>query len=140
MTAWTEEAILAKGLKLREPVRVIPPADAVTLNLPLPPSTNNLFVTIPKKGRVRSQDYCRWHKRAFDELTAQKAGKVKGRFSIVISVGRIKRRADVDNRSKAILDLLAGVVTDDDSYCERMSIGWSDEVPAERVSVTVRAA
>ena len=140
MSNWTEEAILAKGLKLREPLRATPPVDAVTLDLPLPPSTNNLFVTIPKKGRVRSQDYCRWHKRAFDELVLQKAGRIKGRFSIVISVGRIKRRADVDNRSKAILDLLAGVVTDDDSYCERMSIGWSDDVAAERVTVTVRAA
>lgn len=140
MTAWTEAAIAAKGLKIAEPVRFKPPVDAVTLNLPLPPSVNGAWVNVPGKGRVRSEPYRRWHKLAFDELMLQKPGRIVGKFAIVINVGRIKRRADVDNRSKALLDLLASIVTDDDANCERMSIGWSDEVPAERVTLTVRAA
>jgi len=140
MTVWTEEAILAKGLKLREPLRVVAPVDAVTLDLPLPPSVNSAWANIPGKGRVRSAGYRRWHKLAFDELTLQKPGKVAGAYAIVIQLGRVKRRCDVDNRIKPILDLLAGAVTGDDALCERVSAGWSDEVPAERVSVTVRAA
>jgi len=139
MTVWTEEAILAKGLKLREPLRVVAPVDAVTLDLPLPPSVNSAWANIPGKGRVRSAGYRRWHKLAFDELTLQKPGKVKGRFAIVIEVGRVKRRCDIDNRGKCLLDLLSGSVTDDDAMCERLSIGWSDTVPAERVTVTVRS-
>jgi len=139
MTAWTEEAILAKGPRLREPLRVVAPVDAVTLDLPLPPSVNSAWANIPGKGRVRSAGYRRWHKLAFDELTLQKPGKVKGRFAIVIEVGRVKRRCDIDNRGKCLLDLLSGSVTDDDAMCERLSIGWSDTVPAERVTVTVRS-
>lgn len=137
---WTEEAIRAKGLNIAEPVRFKPPADVVTLNLPLPPSVNGAWVNVPGKGRVRSEPYRRWHKLAFDELMLQKPGSIPGAYAIVINLGRIKRRADCDNRCKPILDLLANVVTGDDALCERVSIGWSDDVPAERVTVTVRRA
>ena len=142
MTAWTEDAIAAKGLKIRDQtVRVIStPAEVVTLSLPLPPSVNMAWVNVPGKGRVRSPEYRRWHKLAFDELTLQRPGRVSGKFSVVINLGRIKRRADCDNRAKPILDLLANVVTDDDALCERMCIGWSDDVKAERVVVEVRRA
>lgn len=142
MKGWSTEALAAKGVKFREQaVRVIStPADVIRIELPLPPSVNMAWQNVPGKGRVRSPEYRRWHKLAFDELSLQRPGHIAGKFAIVIDVGRIRRRADIDNRAKAILDLLAGVVTDDDSLCERMSIGWSDQVAAERVSITVRRA
>ena len=142
MTAWTEEAILAKGLKISgQSVRVITmPADLVTLTLPLPPSVNMAWTNVPGKGRVRTPEYRRWHKLAFEELTAQHPGKIVGKFCAVINLGRIKRRADADNRLKPILDLMSGVVTDDDALCERVSIGWSDAVPPERFTIDVRRA
>lgn len=142
MTVWTEEAILAKGLKISgRSVRVITmPADLVTLTLPLPPSVNMAWTNVPGKGRVRTPEYRRWHKLAFEELTAQHPGKIVGKFCAVINLGRIKRRADADNRLKPILDLMSGVVTDDDALCERVSIGWSDAVPPERFTIDVRRA
>ena len=140
MTAWTEADLHRRGLRISTPARFTPPADVVTLTLPLPPSVNMAWTNVPGKGRVRTPEYRRWHKLAFDELTLQRPGKIPGRFAIVINVGRIKRRADVDNRSKALLDLLSGVVTEDDAMCERLSIGWSDDVPAERVTIDVRRA
>lgn len=142
MTAWTEESLRAKGLKIRDQVvRVIAtPADVVRVEIPLPPSVNMAWMNVPGKGRVRTPEYRRWHKAAFDELTAQHPGKIAGKFAVVIDLGRIKRRADADNRLKPILDLMSGVVTDDDAMCERASIGWSDTVPAERVVVIVRRA
>ena len=142
MKVWTEESLAAKGLKIREQVvRVISlPTDLVTLSLPLPPSVNMAWTNVPGKGRVRTPEYRRWHKLAFEELTAQHPGKIVGKFCAVINLGRIKRRADCDNRTKPILDLLAGVVTDDDAHCERVSTGWADDVPAERVVVIVRRA
>jgi Holliday junction resolvase RusA-like endonuclease len=141
MTTWTLEAIEKKGLKVRDTVRVIAtPAEVVRLELPLPPSINHAWQNVPGKGRVRSPEYRRWHKLAFDELTLQRPGKITGRFCVVISLGRIKRRADVDNRAKPVLDLMSGVVTDDDAACERLSIGWADDVPAERITVEVRKA
>lgn len=142
MTVWTEDAIAAKGLKIRDQVvRVIStPAEVVTLSLPLPPSVNMAWTNVPGKGRVRSPEYRRWHKLAFDELTLQRPGKVEGKFAIVIQVGRVRRRMDLDNRLKCLLDLLSGIVIDDDSQAERISIGWADEVPAERIVATLRSA
>jgi Holliday junction resolvase RusA-like endonuclease len=126
--------------KLSEPKRFTQPVDVVRLELPLPPSVNSAWANVVGVGRVRSTGYRRWHKRAMDELMLQKPGRVSGAYCIVIKLGRIKRRCDVDNRAKPLLDLLANVVTDDDSQCERMSIGWADDVPSERVVVEVRAA
>jgi len=140
MTAWTEADLHRRGLRISTPVRFTPPADVVTLTLPLPPSVNMAWTNVPGKGRVRTPEYRRWHKLAFEELTAQHPGKIVGKFCAVINLGRIKRRADADNRLKPILDLMSGVVTDDDALCERVSIGWSDAVPPERVTIDVRRA
>lgn len=139
MTAWTEEAIRGKGLRILDHSRALS-AETITLSLPLPPSVNGAWSNIPGKGRVRSAEYRRWHKLAFDELTVQKPGHIAGRFAVVINAGRIKRRCDIDNRIKPLLDLLSGSVTDDDAMCERVSAGWENDVPAERVVVIVRRA
>jgi len=140
MTAWTEADLHRRGLRISTPARFTPPADVVTLTLPLPPSVNMAWTNVPGKGRVRTPEYRRWHKLAFEELTAQHPGKIVGKFCAVINLGRIKRRADADNRLKPILDLMSGVVTDDDALCERVSIGWSDAVPPERFTIDVRRA
>lgn len=142
MTAvWTEEALARRGLRIRESSRAVAmPADAVTLELPTPPSVNNAWTNVPGTGRVRSPGYRRWHKQAFDELGLQSPGRIHGKFAVVINVARIKGRADVDNRIKPILDLLAGTVTDDDANCERVSAGWSDDLEPGRVTVIVRRA
>lgn len=142
MKGWTVKALEAKGVKVREQtLRVLSkPVDVVALTLPLPPSVNMAWINVPGKGRCRSPEYRRWHKLAFDELALQHPGKIPGRYAIVINVGRIKRRCDLDNRIKCLSDLLSGVVIDDDAMCERLSIGWADDVPAERVVLEVRAA
>ena len=140
MSAWTEADLHRRGLRISTPARFTPPADVVTLTLPLPPSVNMAWTNVPGKGRVRTPEYRRWHKLAFEELTAQHPGKIVGKFCAVINLGRIKRRADADNRLKPILDLMSGVVTDDDALCERVSIGWSDAVPPERFTIDVRRA
>ena len=140
MSAWTEADLHRRGLRISTPARFTPPADVVTLTLPLPPSVNMAWTNVPGKGRVRTPEYRRWHKLAFEELTAQHPGKIVGKFCAFINLGRIKRRADTDNRLKPILDLMSGVVTDDDALCERVSIGWSDAVPPERFTIDVRRA
>jgi len=136
-SAWELADIEKKGLKIIDAKHALA-ADTVTLSLPLPPSVNMAWKNVPGIGRVRSQEYRRWHKLAMDELALQKPGHIAGKFLAVINLGRIRRRADCDNRTKPVLDLLAGIVTDDDAYCERVSTGWVDDVPAERVVVIVR--
>ena len=70
----------------------------------------------------------------------QKPGRVVGKFAALISIGRVNRRCDIDNRIKPILDLLKGDVIEDDSLCERVSAGWSDTIESGRVVVEIRRA
>lgn len=139
-SVWTEADIAAKGLRISTPERFRPANDVVTINLPMPPSVNACWANVEKVGRVRSTAYRRWSKLAMQELQAQRAGRVAGKFAVVIRLGRIKRKADCDNRAKPILDLLAGVVTGDDALCERLSIGWDDTVESGFAKIEVRSA
>jgi len=137
---WTLKDIEARPhVKLSTPLRFKPAADVVSVQLTMPPSVNACWANVPKKGRVRSTAYRRWSKLATQELQQQQAGRVAGKFALVISAGRMKRRCDIDNRIKAVLDLLSGVVTADDAECERVSAGWSDEVESGKIVVQVRA-
>ena len=131
MTAWTEDDLRSKGLTIRANGGV---------DIPLPPSVNMAWQNVPGKGRVRSPEYRRWHKLAYDELMLQKPGRVVGKFAALISIGRVNRRCDIDNRIKPILDLLKGDVIEDDSLCERVSAGWSDTIESGRVVVEIRRA
>jgi len=140
MTAWTLADIEARpNIKLSTPVRFKPASDVVTVQLTIPPSVNSCWANVAGKGRVRSTAYRRWSKLAMQELQEQQAGRVAGKFCVVITAKRTKRKRDIDNLVKPILDLLAGVVTADDSECERVSAGWTDEGP-EGVRIDVRRA
>jgi Holliday junction resolvase RusA-like endonuclease len=140
MTAWTEDAIRSKGLTIRANGGVKPATDVVRVEVPLPPSVNMAWQNVPGKGRVRSPEYRRWHKLAYAELISQKPARVVGKFAALISIGRVNRRCDIDNRIKPILDLLKGDVIEDDSMCERVSAGWSDTIESGRVVVEIRRA
>jgi len=85
-----------------------------TLKLPLPPSTNNLFVNVPDRGRVPSNKYKAWRQAAADSLWQQKRRFVSGPVRITIVV-RDEGRSDLDNRSKAPIDFLVlhGFINDD---------------------------
>ena len=113
------------------------------IQLPLPPSTNNLFATVSRK-RVKSQAYTRWLSAAGWELKAQNPEPIKGRFHFTMVVyPPDKRRRDLDNLLKAPLDLLKthGVI-EDDSLAQSISVSWSESpmiVPAH-VRVTVEPA
>jgi len=140
MTAWTLKDIEARPhVKLSTPLRFRPAADVVSITLPMPPSVNRCWANVEGVGRVRSTAYRRWSKAATQELQAQQAGAIPGKFAVVITAGRMKRRCDIDNRIKGVLDLLSGVVTEDDANCERVSAGWSDDIESGMMLVQVRA-
>jgi Holliday junction resolvase RusA-like endonuclease len=109
----------------------------VNLCLPTPPSLNNLFVNNPNGGRFRSPNYEGWLNEAGWILAAQKPGRISGRFAIDVSITRPTRKCDLDNRLKAILDLLTKHrVIGDDFLCEKISLAWSDEGEGARVTLT----
>lgn len=96
------------------------------IKLPFPPSTNNLYLNVPGRGRVLSPEYRAWKVEAGHGLNRQKPGLFKSRAIIFISIDE-SRQGDCGNREKAVTDLLVehGVLKGDQKrYVKRVSIGW----------------
>jgi Holliday junction resolvase RusA-like endonuclease len=85
---------------------------SITLNLPMPISTNQLYRIVGKR-LIKSAKYRAWINEAGWELKQQKPGSIKGRVKISYVYG--KSKIDLDNRKKSLLDLLKehGVIEDD---------------------------
>ena len=112
----------------------------IALNLPLPPSVNGLYRNAGGGGRVLTKDYRAWIKAADGAIQLQKQGqkRISGNFIAHIILDEAKRRGDIDNRAKAVLDRLGGWdLTDDDKHCDRVTIEWGqidmdvEHVPSE---------
>ena len=102
-----------------------------TIDLPLPPSVNRLWRS--NRGRVhRAPRYLSWLKAAGWELVTQRPERLAGSVRVNISAGRPdRRRRDVDNLGKALLDLLTKhEVIQDDSCVVSITCGWDDDVAA----------
>ena len=97
-------------------------------------SVNAMYRNVGRKdgkpgGRILTEDYKVWRRNATNVLEAQEPPKLRGPFLIDITIGKPdQRRRDLDNLAKSVLDLLtsAGVI-EDDSLCQRLSIGWGSE-------------
>lgn len=107
---------------------------AQTFLIPLPPSVNAMFRNVPGVGRVKTTDYKRWREVAGWQLKAQKPVKLTGDVAVKIEVRRPRSTADLDNRAKAVGDLLKGVVIEDDRQIVDLRMLWAD-VEACRVTV-----
>lgn len=122
------------------------------INLPLPPSTNNLFRNWTdaekargrhlqpngkqKKGRPKSERYCSWLNAAGWELKLQKPKPVKGRVHITITLSE-RSRLDLGNCEKAVVDLLVEhriIEGDSKAFVRGITLLWG-AVEGVRVSV-----
>lgn len=97
-----------------------------SIEIPAPPSVNEMFRNVRGKGRVKTAAYVDWLGHAGWVLRSQCPEKISGRVVLVISVERMSRSADIDNRVKAILDLLVthGVI-DDDRFVVGLAVAWA---------------
>lgn len=85
--------------------------------LPLPPSVNEMYRQAAFKGgrgRTITPKYAEWREKAADSLTLQSWDMPAPPYGVTIRVN-IDNRGDIDNRVKAVLDLLVkhGVLTGD---------------------------
>jgi crossover junction endodeoxyribonuclease RusA len=113
------------------------PAVELRLELPVPPSVNNLFLTVGRH-RVKSKRYCSWLTAAGWHLQAQRQGTIGGPWQCHITLPATVR-GDADNYAKPLLDLLVKhSVVDDDRHCRRLTIEKDGNTGA--VLVTLRAA
>ena len=110
---------------------------SITLVLPVPPSTNNLFVN-GKRGRFKSQKYRDWLDEAGFYLMQQtfEKGSIIGAYVMDIKVP-MKLKGDISNRIKAAEDCLVAIgVIPDDKHAFRVSI---ERANVEDCEVTVRS-
>ena len=78
--------------------------DAENVDLPMPPSTNNLFATLGRR-RVKSPEYRAWIDSATPfAMTLRPVPTVP--FGITITVVGCNPGSDIANREKAVVDLL----------------------------------
>jgi Holliday junction resolvase RusA-like endonuclease len=111
----------------------------VSFNLPMPPSTNNLYATAGK-GRVKTSQYRSWISRAGWEIKAQWptlphfVDQVECRIRLPVA-----SRIDIDN-IKALPDLLTYMrVIQDDKQIQRLTIDGRQALEPGRCEVSVLA-
>lgn len=104
-------------------------ADAVVINLPLPPTANNLFAGTGAR-RYRTSEYNAWIKEAGWRLASQRPPMVKGKVSLLIEVSEphTLREMDLMNREKATTDLLVKhriIEGDSNRYVRKFAMEWA---------------
>lgn len=97
------------------------------VTIPAPPSTNGLFANPRSKGRrFKTAGYKDWIAEAGRKLKDQRPAPVPGRVILVVNIERQSALSDIDNRAKALLDLLvAHRVISDDRFVTAIAFAWA---------------
>lgn len=117
----------------------------ITFTLPRPPSANNLFANVPKRGRVRTERYRTWLQAAdaamYQQRRSQPTEPPPPPYAITYEIAQTdNRRRDVSNMVKATEDWLVsrGYLTDD-SAVDAMHVYRVRHAGFDGVRVTVRS-
>jgi crossover junction endodeoxyribonuclease RusA len=110
--------------------------ERVELALPMPISTNALFVTGKNGRRFKTKAYRAWIAEAGWRLVTQRPGRIDGRYNLEIIVPR-DSRIDLDNHCKCLQDLLVRhEVVSDDRFAENITMSRSGDDAGVRVVLT----
>lgn len=110
----------------------------ICFTVALPPTANNLFFSVPGRGRVKSTAYRKWIEEAsWVAKLAIKAKRITGPYALSVQIGKPdNRKRDIGNLEKPISDLLVSIgAVSDDSDCQRIEIEWSANVDGAFVRV-----
>lgn len=115
----------------------------IRLSLSFPPSANALWRSV-NGSNILSAPYRKWKRIAASEIFAQQVGEggqtsLDGPYRMTLTLDRPDRRKrDLSNRIKAVEDaLVAAGVVKDDSDCQRLTVEWSDKLPAKSSKIHV---
>lgn len=111
--------------------------DAVTVDLPFPPSVNNLFAN-GKSGRYTTQQYKDWRTSAGWKIKADRTQRVPGPVSLTLVYEEKHGRRDLDNLLKACLDLLVEhkiIDGDHRTVVRAIAASWSEKVQGVRITI-----
>lgn len=136
--------IASKPRKAKLPPHLVGrPVYSLAFTLPLPPSTNNLYVNVRGQGRVPSKQYTAWQKAAAMQVPKD-CHLLPSTFAVELAIeaGRDWNwRGDIANREKAVIDLLVkrGVLLDDNSkYLRELRVTLTEHPDREDSRVVVR--
>lgn len=110
-----------------------------TIALPMPPSVNKLFANVRGRGRIRTREYKSWSHQAIWTIICKcpQPRLIKPPYTVRISLP-VKMRGDLDNRVKAVLDVLVkSGVMDDDSHVMDLRVIRELAMTTTEVWVTV---
>lgn len=123
----------------------------LNLWLPVPPSVNAAYANgrgKGSKGRFATRALTDWKGAARAALLSQRWEPVKGPVIVVMNTERRSKVADIDNRTKPLLDFLVKVgVIEDDRHVTAIATAWSEQhddrvhvaiVPVQEVAVEFR--
>lgn len=117
----------------------------IRLDLPIPPSANELFLNNIGRGYGRriAPKYAAWRWQAFlalrNGLKSAPVGKIEGRYKLTIYLPE-RMRGDCDNRIKAVSDFLVDRnITHDDRYCADVRALRASIVEARRCVVEIES-
>ena len=116
----------ATGAEVRQTAGDAPSSAVTYIEVPTPPSVNAMYRNAPGRGRVETQLYRDWKGHAGWRLRLQKPQAIQGEVVIMVNLERGQVASDVDNRIKALFDLLVtyGVITDD-RFVVAFCAAWS---------------
>lgn len=95
-----------------------------TVELLPPPSVNEMYRNVQKRGRVKTTGYKRWCVYACAAIKGRVPAKdcVRGKFAVAINLPKAMR-GDIDNRVKGILDaLVTSGRIDDDKHLDELHV------------------
>lgn len=108
------------------------------IDLPWPPTSNNMHA-VYRGRKIASAKYRDWIENAGLRLLTQRPAKHEGPVAVSITLGPPdKRRFDIDNRIKAILDLLVRhqvIQRDDSEFVRAVTVKLGEGFVGARVSV-----
>lgn len=106
-------------------------------NLPFPPSVNALW-RISGRRMYRSKKYTEWLGEAALALELEQKPEIDYPFNIEIVIGRPdKRRRDLDNLAKPILDVLQHCkVLQDDCHAQRITMLWTNDIDGCKITIS----
>lgn len=93
-----------------------------SMKLPIPPVLNNLYLNIPRKGRVLSYQGKAWKEKAGWEARQHWGDEPsKAPFAINLTV-YVKHMRDVNSSDKLLLDAMQGIVYENDTQVDELHI------------------
>lgn len=109
--------------------RRLKPRDPLVLNLPFPPSANNLLVDISGRGRIPTEHYEKWRICALKAIAQSRLRRIPASVEISILFKDGPGRRDIGHLAKVCVAILVekGIIEDDNSkILRKLTLGWGD--------------